>query len=135
MSTPPILEVVVWVEAAIFLLASAATVIYIAVCFLIAVKRAGTLPRRLRLLAKLAKFLFVWAIIVLVGFGVALMAATLDVQAAPSNPEHWRQITVMGSSALVIVGLSVVVMRATRRVVESGLKRSGPGEHVPEPVA
>ena len=135
MSIPPILEVVILVEAAIFLLASAATAIYVVVCFLIAVKRAESLPQRLRLLAKLAVFLFLWAILFLVGCLVTLMAATFDVQVAPSNPEHWRQLTVMGCSALVMVGLGVIAMWATRRVVASGQKRPGLGDPLPAPVA
>lgn len=132
MSTTPIAEVAVWVETAIFLLASAATGIYVAVCMLIAIKRAGTLPRRLGLLAALAVFLFGWAILGFVGFGVTLMAATLDVQAAPSNPKHWRQLTVMGCSAFAVIGLGVPIVWAIRHLVVSGQKRSGPGDPVPD---
>jgi hypothetical protein len=135
MSLPPIVDVVGWIEATIFILASAGTVIYVAVCILIAVKRAGTVSRRLGLLAALVGFLCGWAFLVFVGFVVTIMAVVSDVQAAPSNPEHWRQLTVMGCSALVMLGLGVIVVWATRRVVVSGQKRSRPGDQVPDRVA
>jgi hypothetical protein len=135
MSLSSILDVVGWVEVATFILASAASVIYVAVYILIAVKRAGALPRRLSLLTALGVFLFGWAILVFIGLVVTLMAVTLDVQAAPGNPEHWRQLTVMGCSALVMVGFGISVVWATRRVVVSGQQRSVPGEPVPDLVA
>lgn len=135
MSMTPMAEVAVWVETAIFLLASAATGIYVAVSILIAIKRAEAVPRRLGLLAALAVFLIGWAFLGFVGFVVTLMAATLDVQAAPSNPEHWRQLTVMGCSAFVMIGLGVIIAWATRRLVASGQKRSGPGDPMPNIVA
>ena len=135
MSIPSIVDVLGWVEAAIFTLAAAATVIYVVVYILIAVKRAGALSRRLSLLAALAVFLFGWSILVFIGLVVTLMAVTSDVQAAPSKPEHWRQLTVMGCSALVMVGFGVSVVWATRRVVASGQQQSVPGDHVADLVA
>lgn len=125
MSIPPIVDVVGWVEAVIFILASAATVIYVAVYILIAVKRAGTFPHRLGLLAALVGFLFGWAFLIFIGFVVAIMAVVSDVPASPSSPEHWRQLTVMGCAALVMAGLGVIAVWATRRLVVSGQKQSG----------
>jgi hypothetical protein len=117
MATPPLVDVVDWVLAAILFLSTAATIFYVGACLLTATRGTDTLQRRLRLLGALTGFLCGWAFLVIaVLFGV-FVAAALDVQAQPSHPENWRLLTVLVVVTFIMLVLNGLAVWAVRRLV------------------
>jgi len=118
-----LLDLLGWVEAAVFALAALATAIYVIAKLVASAFRCVSASRTLALVAVAIIFLLFWGGLVFAGVVVTIMAVVSDVQAAPAGNEHWRYLTVLGCAALVMVGLGLVAAWFSRRVCDAALGR------------
>ena len=108
-----------WAEAAIFVAASATTILYVCARLIIAAVRCGSAPRAIALVAGMLAFLLIWVSLIFAAFVGTTMAVVSDVQASPAGDESWRHLTVLGVSAAFMVFAGLVACWAARRVTRS----------------
>ena len=123
MNSNALLDLLGWVEAAVFALAALATAVYVIVKVVASAIRCGSASRTLALVAVAVIFLLFWGGLVFAGVVATIMAVVSDVQAAPAGNEHWRHLSVLGCAAVVMVGLGCVAAWLARRVCDAALGR------------
>jgi len=118
-----LLDLLGWVEAAVFALAALATAIYVIAKLVASAIRCGSASRALVLIAVTIIFLMFWGGLTFAGVVATIMAVVSDVQAAPAGNEHWRHLSVLGCAAVVMAGLGWLVAWLARRVCDAAVGR------------
>jgi hypothetical protein len=111
-----LLDVLGWIEVAVFALAAVSTAVYVIVRVLVTAVRCGSVWRGLGLAAAALAFLLGWAAFIFTGVVVTMMAVVSDVQASPRGEEVWRHLTVLGVAAVLTLVAGLVAAWATRRI-------------------
>lgn len=123
MTSNALLDLLGWAEAAVFALAALATAIYVIVKVVASAIRCGSASRVLALVAAAVIFLLLWGGLAFAGVVATIMAVVSDVQASPAGNEHWRQLSVLGCAAAVMVGVGLVAAWLARRVCDAAVGR------------
>jgi hypothetical protein len=119
-----LLDLLGWVEAAVFVLAALATAIYVIAKVVASAIRCGSASNALALIAAAVIFLLFWGGLTFAGVVATIMAVVSDVQAAPAGHEHWRYLSVLGCAAAVTAGVGWVAAWLARRVCDAATGRS-----------
>lgn len=123
MKSNALLDLLGWVEFAVFASAVLATAVYVVAKLVASAIRCGSASRTLALIAAAVIFLLFWGGLAFAGIVGTIMAVVSDVQASPADNEHWRHLSVLGCAAVVMVGLGLAAAWLARRVSAAAVGR------------